>query len=429
MKVLYFDCFSGISGDMTVGSLLDLGVGEKELRSELSKLNLEGYEIKIEKKLKKGIMGTSFNVILHDEKHSHHDDENNHCGHDHHHDNGHTHDCHDHKYDHGHHHHHRNLKDIEEIIDKSSLNDNVKSISKKIFKVVAQAEGKIHGMTPEDVHFHEVGALDSIVDIVGTAICVDQLKPDKIVFSKLPISRGFVNCQHGMFPLPAPATMEIVKGLPLYFTDAPIELVTPTGAAIAKALGNEFGDFDSMYVDRIGYGVGNADYEIPNVLRTILFDIKKKDNDIVALLETNIDDMTGEALGYTMGKLFNAGALDVYFIPIIMKKNRPGVILSILCNIEDRDRIKEIVFHETSTFGIREKIINRSTLDRENFSVEVHGHNISCKAGFYNGKIIKCLPEYEDCKSAALSMGFSFEDIYRQAQIMAEKSKNKSFDK
>lgn len=425
MNVLYFDCFSGISGDMTVGSLLDLGVGEKELREELSKLNLEGYEIKIEKKLKKGIMGTSFSVILHDEEHSHHhDNEDTHGCHDHHHDNHH----HDHEHDYDHH-NHRNLKDIEEIIDKSSLNDNIKNISKKIFKIVAEAEGKIHGMAPEDVHFHEVGALDSIIDIVGTAICIDQLKPDKIVFSRLPISRGFVHCQHGMFPLPAPATMGIVKGLPLYFTDAPIELVTPTGAAIAKALGDEFGDFDSMYVDEIGYGVGNADYEIPNVLRTILFNIKKKENDIVALLETNIDDMTGEALGYTMGKLFNAGALDVYFIPIIMKKNRPGVILSILCNIEDRDRIKEIVFHETSTFGIREKTINRNTLDRENFSVEVHGNNICCKAGFYNDQIIKCLPEYEDCKSAALRTGFSFEEIYRQAQIMAEKFKNKSFDK
>ncbi len=268
MKALYFDCFSGISGDMTVGSLLDLGVGEKELRQELSKLNLEGYEIKIEKKLKKGIMGTSFNVILHDEKHIHnHDNEHTHDCHDHHHDDH----CHDHKHEH----HHRSLRDIEDIINKCSLNDNVKSISKKIFEVVAEAEGKIHGKAPQDVHFHEVGALDSIVDIVGTAICIDQLKPDKIIFSKLPLSRGFVNCQHGMFPLPAPATMEIVKGLPIYFSDALLELVTPTGAAIAKALGGEFGDFDSMHVDKIGYGLGDADYEVPNVLRTILFDLKK----------------------------------------------------------------------------------------------------------------------------------------------------------
>lgn len=445
MKVLYFDCFSGISGDMTVGSLLDLGAGEEALRSELSKLNLEGYEIKIEKKLKKGIMGTSFNVVLHDEDHSHHDSMHVHDSHNHHYDNEHIHEHHNHHHDEHfyeenhhhndehsheeHHHNHRNLKDIEEIIDKSSLKDNVKSISKKIFKIVAQAEGKIHGMAPEDVHFHEVGALDSIVDIVGTAICIDQLKPEKIVFSKLPISRGFVNCQHGIFPLPAPATMEIVKGIPLYFTDAPIELVTPTGAAIVKALGNEFGDFDSMAVDKIGYGVGNADYEIPNVLRTILFNIKKKQNDTVVLLETNVDDMTGEALGYTMEKLFNAGALDVYFTPIIMKKNRPGVILSALCSIDGAEDIKNLIFHETSTFGIREKIINRDTLDREFLSVEVHGHNIRCKVGLHNGKAIKYQPEYEDCKSAALNTGFSFEEIYRYAQIMVEKIKNKSFDK
>lgn len=256
MKVLYFDCFSGISGDMTIGSLLDLGVEEKQLRSELSKLRLDGYEINVEKQLKNGITGTSFNVILSNGEHHHHHDNDNHC------------------HDHGH--NHRNLRDIEDIIDKSSLNDNVKSISKKIFRIVAEAEGKIHGSTPEDVHFHEVGALDSIVDIVGTAICIDQLKPDKIVFSKLPLSRGFVKCQHGIIPLPAPATLEIVKGLPVYFFDAPMELVTPTGAAIAKALGDEFGDMDAMHVEKIGYGMGKGDYKVPNALRTILFDIKKK---------------------------------------------------------------------------------------------------------------------------------------------------------
>ena len=259
MKVLYFDCFSGISGDMTIGSLLDLGIEEKELRSELSKLHLDAYEIKVEKKLKNGIMGTSFNVILsNEEHHHHHHDNDNHC------------------HDHDHHHNHRNLRDIEDIIDKSSLNDNVKNMSKKIFRIVAEAEGKIHGSTPEDVHFHEVGALDSIVDIIGTAICIDQLKPDKIVFSKLPFSRGFVKCQHGVIPLPAPATLEIVKGLPIYFSDAPIELVTPTGAAIAKALGNEFGDMESMHIEKIGYGLGKGDYKVANALRTILFDIKKK---------------------------------------------------------------------------------------------------------------------------------------------------------
>ncbi|HCJ57493.1 MAG TPA: nickel pincer cofactor biosynthesis protein LarC [Clostridiaceae bacterium] len=267
MKVLYFDCFSGISGDMTIASLLDLGVDQGRLLDGLSKLGLDGCKISIEKKSKMGITGTYFNVILdgpHDE-HSH-EDEHKH-DHDHH---------HEHEHSHEHEHNHRSLKDIESIIDSSTLSERVKDLSKKIFLIVAEAEGKIHGTAPEEVHFHEVGAVDSIIDIVAAAICIEELKPDKIVFSKLPLSRGFVKCQHGLFPLPAPATLEILKGMPVYFTDAPIELVTPTGAAIAKALADEFGDMDEMEVEKVGYGLGNMDYHIPNVLRTILFDVKKK---------------------------------------------------------------------------------------------------------------------------------------------------------
>lgn len=417
MKVLYFDCFSGISGDMSVGSLLDLGVGEKEFRAELSKLNIEGYDLNIEKKLKNGIMGTSFDVILHELQHHHHN-------------NGDVNEQHNgHHHENQAHHHHRNLDDIEKIIDNSLLNDNVKNMSKKIFNVVAEAEGKIHGKPPKEVHFHEVGALDSIVDIVGIAICIDQLNPNKIVFSYLPLTRGFVNCQHGVFPLPAPATFEILKDLPVYFSDAPIELVTPTGAAIAKALGDEFGDLKNMHIEKVGYGLGKADYDVPNVLRTIMFNIKQKDYNTVILLETNTDDMTGEALGYAMEKLFKAGALDVFFTPITMKKNRPGIVLSTLCNIEDKHKLIDIIFRETSTFGIKERIINRYTLERKIIKVQVFDRTIRCKAGIYKGEIVKLLPEYDDCKTVAINTNLPIEKIYEEAKLAAKSSKIKFFDK
>lgn len=284
MRFLYFDCFSGISGDMTLGTLLDLGVDQNHLIESLRALGLDGeYHLDIRKELKNGIMGTLVDVVLHQEEHSHeHDHE------EHHHEHGHHHHDHDHHHEHshevavththshhGHDHEHRSYQSITAMIDGSSLNDNVKSLSKKIFRVIAEAEGKIHGKALEEVHFHEVGAVDSIVDIVGTAICIDALKPDKIVFSKLPLSKGFVKCAHGVFPLPAPASLEILKDVPVYFTDVKFELVTPTGAGIAKALADSFEDIGDIVIEKIGYGLGKKTYEKPNVLRTYLYSEKK----------------------------------------------------------------------------------------------------------------------------------------------------------
>lgn len=247
MNILYIDCFSGISGNMTIGGLLDLGVNENELITELKKLNVEGYHIEVSKKVKNGIEGTYFDVILEDEHHSH-------------------------EHHHHHSHEHRNLHDIEKIIEDSQLSDNVKELSKKIFTYVAEAESKVHGKPIDQVHFHEVGAIDSIVDIIGTAICIDMLNIEKIVASKLHVGTGFVKCQHGLMPVPAPATLEIIKNasIPIYSKGIQGELVTPTGAAIVAALAHDYSEQPDMEIDKIGYGAGYKDFEIPNLLRLVL---------------------------------------------------------------------------------------------------------------------------------------------------------------
>ncbi len=428
MKTLYFDCFSGISGDMTVGALLDIGADEKALLDGLDQLNVDGYKLNIEKKLKNGISGTDFSVIL--EEHHDHEEEHEHHNHDEH-DHGHSHEHHSHEHEHPHaqvhkhnsEHVHRNMGDIERIINDSGLNERVRKLSMDIFRLVAEAEGKIHGKPAGEVHFHEVGAVDSIVDIIGTAICIDNLAVDRIVFSNLPLSRGFVKCQHGVFPLPAPATLEILKNVPVYYTDINFELVTPTGAAIAKGLADEFGMVGELEVEKIGYGLGKKTYEIPNVLRVMLFNSKKKiQNSVVGIeansvveIETNIDDMTAEQLGSAVEMLFSEGALDVFFTPVFMKKNRPGTKLTILCQPDKKEGIVEAVLKHTSTFGVRLSHMERSILDRETVEVDTEFGSIRCKIGKLEGKILKYSPEYEDCRAAALQYGRPIADIYNEA--------------
>ncbi|HWR62568.1 MAG TPA: nickel pincer cofactor biosynthesis protein LarC [Clostridia bacterium] len=426
MRTLYFDCFSGISGDMTVGALLDVGADEKALLEGMEKLKVDGYRIEIEKKLKNGISGTDFSVILEDheeyEEHEYH--EHHHDGHDH----GHDHDHHVNEHNHGHQHVHndahvhRNMSDIEKIINDSELNERVRMLALKIFKLVAEAEGRIHGKPAGEVHFHEVGAVDSIVDIIGTAICIDSLNVDRIVFSSLPLSRGFVRCQHGVFPLPAPATLEILKDVPVYYTDVNFELVTPTGAAIAKGLAEEFGMVGELAVERIGYGLGKKTYEIPNVLRVMLFNSKKKISDRVMEIETNIDDMTAEQLGSVMDRLFEQGALDVFFTPVLMKKNRPGTKLTVLCHQDRKDALTEALLRHTSTFGVRFSYLDRTILDRETVAVDTCFGSIRCKLGRLTGELLKYSPEYEDCKAASEKSGRPISEVYAEAmQRMKEK--------
>ncbi|HYE80942.1 MAG TPA: nickel pincer cofactor biosynthesis protein LarC [Clostridia bacterium] len=414
MKTLYFDCFSGISGDMTVGALLDIGADEKVLLDGLKQLKVEGYRIKIEKKLKNGISGTDFSVLLDD--HHEHDHEHEHShGDEHDHDHDHEHHHHHHEHQHDTEHVHRNAGDIERIINESGLNERVRKLSIDMFRLVAEAESKIHGKPVEEVHFHEVGAIDSIVDIIGTAICIDNLAVDRIVFSSLPLSRGFVKCQHGVFPLPAPATLEILKDVPVYYTDIKFELVTPTGAAIAKGLADEFGMVGELEVDRIGYGLGKKTYEIPNVLRVMFFNSKKKISDRVIEIETNIDDMTAEQLGSAMEKLFAEGALDVFLTSVLMKKNRPGTKLTVLCSHEKKDAVAEAILRHTSTFGVRFSYMERRILDREVIAVDTDFGSIRCKVGRLNGELLKYSPEYEDCKEASKQYDRPIADVYNEA--------------
>ena len=413
MRTLYFDCFSGISGDMTVGALLDIGADEKILLEGLRQLKVDGYQIKIEKKLKNGISGTDFSVLLEE----HHDHEEHEHHHDHHHDE-HTHDHenhHEHQHVQNNEHVHRNMVDIERIINDSGLNERVQKLSIDMFRLVAEAEGKIHGKPAAEVHFHEVGAIDSIVDIIGTAICIDNLAADRIVFSSLPLSKGFAKCQHGVFPLPAPATLEILKNVPVYYTDINFELVTPTGAAIAKCLADGFGMVGELEAERIGYGLGKKTYEVPNVLRVVLFSSKKKISDRVVEIETNIDDMTAEQLGSAVDKLFSEGALDVFFTPVFMKKNRPGTKLTVLCHPEKEEGIVQAVLKHTSTFGVRMSYMERSILDRETVEIATDFGSIRCKVGKLDGEILKYSPEYEDCRAASEKYCRPIADIYNEA--------------
>lgn len=417
MKVLYFDCFSGISGDMAMAALLDLGVDSGLLLNELAKLELDGYRIEITKKSQSGIIGTDIDVILteeHDLEHSHEheQDHDNEHGHEHGHDHEHE---HEHKHDRDHVHAHRNLRDIEEIIDKSGLKQKVKDISKKIFREIAIAEGKVHNKPLEEVHFHEVGAVDSIVDIVGVSICLDLLGVEKVLSSPLHDGHGFIKCQHGIIPVPVPAVMEMLKesGIPLISEDISTELITPTGMGIIKCISSGFGRIPAMSIDRIGYGMGKRNTGRLNALRVVLGNTFEEESVLeeVTILETNIDDMSSEILGYTMERLLEKGALDVFYTPIYMKKNRPAVMLTVLCRKEKEKELTEILFRETTTLGIRKSVSSRYCMDRETMRVKTRCGDIRVKIASSEG-IRKISPEYEDCRAIALNTGLPLKEVY-----------------
>jgi len=430
-RVLYFDCFSGISGDMTIGALLDLGIDQNVFLNELKKLKLDEFEIEIKKGLKKGVSGTDFTVhLLHQETDiDEHQDEHHH-GHEHKHEHTHQHHHdHEHKHDHAHHHkhelkhehhhaHNRNLADIYSIIDESELSEYVKVTSKAIFLVVAEAEAKIHSKSIDDVHFHEVGAVDSIVDIVGAAICIELLKVDEIQCSEINLGGGFVKCEHGVFPVPAPATLEILKSVPVYSQNAKKELTTPTGAAIVKALCSSFGTFPAFTIEKTGYGLGKRDMETPNVLRVIIGTKKLVSNFV--MLETNIDNMNPEIYTYLFPKLLENGALDVFVTPIVMKKSRPANILSVLCKAENVEFIEDIIFTETTTLGIRKYVVDRSELDRRFEKVSTKYGDITLKIAYRNGRSIKFSPEFEDCNKIATATGVPILQIMDEAIKMGQ---------
>ena len=408
MNILYIDAFSGISGDKTVAALLSLSGKYEYLKKQLATLNIDDeFKIELTKKNVQGIDAAYFNVILkeHDHEHTrdHHDHEEEHGNHD--------------SNPHHEHHIHRNLSDIEKIIDGSSITADAKKISKGIFKLIAEAESKIHGKSIDDVHFHEVGAVDSIIDIVSTAILIDVLEVDEIYSSVVPTGSGFVVCQHGIFPVPAPATADILKGIPTDMTDIKGELTTPTGAAIVRYLAKEFGTRPVITVAGIGYGAGTKEFPIPNVLRVELgtkTEIAKSGNDFendkVVKLETNIDDATPENIAYLSQMLFDKNALDVFTIPVVMKKGRLASLLTVICYEKDRPSIEKEIFLNSSTFGIRHTGMDRTVLKREIKEMDVDGIKVRIKYGYMKDKVIQKSIEYEDARLLAEKKNISFKE-------------------
>jgi uncharacterized protein (TIGR00299 family) protein len=410
---------------MTAAALLDLGADREKLLKTLGSLNVPGYEVKISQTSRQGMAGCDFYVDIPDQEHGHshdhhdrkHDPDHPH-GHDHHHD-----------HDHGHArpHEHRNLSDIRGIIDKADLTPRAARIAHKIFEIVAAAEAKAHGVDIEEVHFHEVGAIDSIVDIVSVAFCLDDLGVDEVVVSSLTEGRGTITCRHGVLPVPVPAVVNIASahGIPLEISDVNTEMVTPTGAAIVAAIRTKSALPDAFTIEKVGIGLGKKDIGRPNFLRAMLLGFgteaphsgRPGEN---VLLETNIDDSTGEQLGLAMNKLLEAGASDVHYIPCFMKKGRPGYLLRVQCRQVDAPRLEEVIFHSTTTIGVRRIAFEGTTLRRESIAVELPYGKVRVKKCFWRDEVFY-YPEYESVRSLAETCGKPFAEVFAEAKVQAGK--------
>ncbi|HYQ58931.1 MAG TPA: nickel pincer cofactor biosynthesis protein LarC [Draconibacterium sp.] len=382
MKILYYDCFAGISGDMNLGALIDVGVDASYLKTELSKLNIEGFHLNVEQDIRRGISGTKATVVIENP-----DNEK-----------------------------HRHLRHVEEIVNNSSLSDTVKRTSLEIFQRIAEAEARVHNIEIQKVHFHEVGALDSIADIVGAAICLDVLKVDKVMSSSIQLGGGTVKCAHGIMPVPAPATALIVENIPVKTGLVQHEATTPTGAAILAATVDEFTDSINFPIVKTAYGIGQRDVsEVANVLRVYLSETEEATTDVTTetaiVLECNIDDMNPEHHGYLMDRLFEAGASDVWITPIIMKKTRPATTLSVLCKPDTASIMKTILFEQAKTIGLREYPVQKSMLRREEKTVDTPYGKVRIKESYFSGKKVRVKPEFEDCQQLALQYGVSIEEL------------------
>ena len=412
MKTLYFDCFSGISGDMTIGALLDLGLGFDYLKTELRKLPVEGYELQMSRVTRSNLSAMKFDVVMEGEKkHEHHDhDRHEHHDHEHHHGEQHPHHEYEHTHGHshehgqGHAHFHRRAYEILRMISDSKLRPNVKRLATEIFTKLATSEGKVHHIPPEDVEFHEVGAVDSIVDTVGAAVGFDALGIERFLCSPINIGGGFIHCQHGIFPVPAPATAELLRHATIYQKHVQTELVTPTGAAILAAVVDRFESLSGFTAEKIGYGAGTKQFaDFPNCLRLMLGEERALEPSVasVIVIEANIDDMSPQNFAYATEKLLAAGALDVFTIPIQMKKARPGHLLQVLAPPDAVDRLTRIIFQETTTIGIRRYPVERTTLDREFVEVSTPYGKVKIKVSKLDGAVVNFTPEYEECARLA----------------------------
>lgn len=433
MKTLYLDTFSGISGDMFLGALLDLGVDLRTLERELESLKLNGYHVHCARGQKAGIEGVKFDVHVDDHEHDahehehehehrhHHEHEHAHHGHGHHHHHVHEHEHHHGEHEHEHH-HGRNFSEIRALIARSSLSDWVKQKAIAVFHRIAVAEGKVHGKLPDQVHFHEVGAVDSIVDIVGACIALELLGKPRVLASRVTEGTGWIDCAHGRFPIPAPATLEILsaRGVALSQCEEPHELVTPTGAALLAEFAESFGPMTGLLPRKVGYGLGTRDNRTrPNVLRAVLCEetggVHDWETDTVTVLQTNLDDINAELLGRVMKRGLAEGALDVFYTPIQMKKNRPSVLLSLLCPESEADRFTELILTETTAFGVRRHTAERRKLRREFGTVDTSYGRVAVKYGKLDGKVVQAAPEFESCKRVADANNVPVKAVYDAA--------------
>jgi uncharacterized protein (TIGR00299 family) protein len=420
VKTLYFDCFSGISGDMTIGALVDVGVDFDYLKTEIGKLPVDGFELRLSRTVRANISAAKFDVVVPGDS-----------GHDH----GHSH-SHDHEHDHQHphSHEHRKASQIMDMIRGSTLGGAVRERAIGIFEKLAISEGRVHDLPPEDVEFHEVGAIDSIVDVVGTAIGLEALEVERFECSAINVGGGFIHCQHGIYPVPAPATANLLAHAPVYSRHVEKELVTPTGAAILAATIDRFGPIDGMAIEGIGYGAGTQDLgEFPNCLRLFLgTDVQgteSEEGDLVTVVEANIDDMSAEQLSYAAEKLLASGALDVVTIPVLMKKGRPGHLLQVLVTPADEGRISRLMFEETTTIGVRKRTMARQVLARDVVEVPVESGTIRVKVSWLDGRPVTVSPEYDDCARVAKETNRPFHEVRDDAirsyrEIAGERSNN-----
>ncbi|MBI5887548.1 MAG: nickel pincer cofactor biosynthesis protein LarC [Deltaproteobacteria bacterium] len=406
MKILYLDCPMGISGDMFLAALIDLGADSRAILREIEKLGLGPVKVKIAKETRHSITATSFRAA------------------------------------HMHEHRHRTFKDIKNIISASALSKEVKDLSVAIFKNIAAAEGRIHGISAQKVHFHEVGAMDSIIDIVGAAVAVTSLKADRVISSPIPLGSGWAKTMHGTLPIPAPATVELLKGVPVLSSDAPFELTTPTGAAIVKTIASGFGPIPDMIIEDTGYGAGKKDFkERANVLRAVTGVMpdglkglgplrglsphadngQARGAEKLFMIETNIDDMSPQIAGYLMETLFAAGALDVYFTPVQMKKTRPGILLSALAEGDRVSGIVDAIFRESTSIGVRSYAVERHCLGRKTVKVKTPYGTVGFKVSLRNGKPVNIQPEYDECRAIAAKKKVPLKEVIDAAKAAFRK--------
>lgn len=390
MKIAYFDCFAGASGDMILGALLDAGLDLADLKGQLDKLGLSHWDVDRCDVVKNGISGSQAMVSV-DEEH--------------------------------HHHHHRHLPDITAIIENSTLDAAVKRDSVRIFNRLAEAEAKVHNTTVDHIHFHEVGAMDAIIDVVGGVIGIHRLGIERIVCSPLHVGSGTVDCAHGTLPVPAPATAELVRGRPIYSSGVRGELLTPTGAAILTTLAEDFGALPPMTVDRIGHGAGTADRSIANMLRVFIGSAPRPGTTFAmeqtATIETTIDDMNPQIYDHLIEKALAIGALDIFMTPVQMKKNRSGTLVTVLCRPEMVTVLADFLFRETTTIGLRWRLDNRFTLQRDFITVKTRFGPISCKTAMLGDAQVNVTPEYDDCKQAAAAHNVPLKVVIDAARCQA----------